>query len=524
MLFKDNAVIHWAIMSLKEDCLQIFFFTMAGNHLTQRLRRLMFQNFLQQELSFFDEKSNSTGALCSKLSGEAALVQGATGQRIGTVVQAFGTVFIALVLALFYEWRVGLVSLCFVPLISIILYKESNMIQQETFGAAKSMQNSSKIAVEAVANIRTVATIGREALFVKEYEDQLRPALLLAKRATHWRGIVFGLARGVYYIIYAASMFYGGHVIVTEGVPYDLVLKAAQALLMGSGSAAEAFAFAPNFQKGINAAGRIIMILNRKSKILDPDQPVIENFRGTGEAKMQSVQFSYPTRPAVEVLKGLDLEIPKGQTVALVGSSGCGKSTVIQLLERFYDADAGLVALDGASVAQLRLAELRRGLGLVQQEPVLFDRTIGENIAYGDNSRTPAQDEIIEAARQANIHNFVMSLPMGYDTNIGSKGTQLSGGQKQRVAIARALVRKPQILLLDEATSALDTESEKIVQEALDVAKEGRTCITIAHRLSTIRDADVICVIHAGRVAERGTHQELIDRKGLYYRLYKQAQ
>ncbi|GBP59395.1 Phosphatidylcholine translocator ABCB4 [Eumeta japonica] len=447
-----------------------------------------------------------------------------TGQRIGTVVRATGTFSLALVLALVYEWRVGLVAMSFVSFLVLIFYKQGKMVQEETFRTAKTMQNSVKIAVEAVTNIRTVASLGREPLFVKEYKEQLRSALILAKHASRWRGIVFGLARGFFNFVQTGAMFYGGHIIVNDDVPYDVVLKAAQALLMGTSSAAQAFAFAPNFQKGINAAGRIVILLNRKPNVVDPAQPAVEEFRGTGEANLQTVQFSYPTRPAVEVLKGLDLKISKGQTVALVGSSGCGKSTVIQLLERYYDPDAGLVTLDGVPLPRLRLAELRRGLGLVQQEPVLFDRTIGENIAYGDNSRTPAQDEIIEVARQANIHNFIMSLPAGYDTNIGSKGTQLSGGQKQRVAIARALVRKPQILLLDEATSALDTESEKVVQAALDVAKEGRTCITIAHRLSTIRDADVICVIHAGRVAEKGTHQELIDRKGLYYRLYKRAQ
>ncbi|GBP59400.1 Multidrug resistance protein 1 [Eumeta japonica] len=585
---------------------QVFFYSVSGDLLTQRLRRLMLHNLLEQELSFFDEKSNSTGALCSKLSGEA-FVQGATGQRIGTVVQAMGTFSLALVLALVYEWRVGLVAMCFVPFLVVILYKQGRMVQEETFGAAKTMQNSSKgalpppsgrlsfcgvagpfdsqgrsrhtdlrlsvtnlcklgnedviYAIQARfdAKIRTTCLkrtgqkhtnccvieikslkhrvsssnllqvalpvvptraplingVFVESRYSKEYEEQLRPALILAAR--HWRHSLRP-SRGFFNFVYAAAMFYG---ITSTKVSHTM---AAQALLMGTSSAAQAFAFAPNFQKGINAAGRIIALLNRKPNIVDPAQPAVEDFRGTGEASLQTVQFSYPTRPTVEVLKGLDLEIPKGQTVALVGSSGCGKSTVIQLLERFYDPSAGLVALNSVPLPRLRIAELRRGLGLVQQEPVLFDRTIGENIAYGDNSRTPAQDEIIEAAKQANIHNFIMSLPTGYETNIGSKGTQLSGGQKQRVAIARALIRKPQILLLDEATSALDTESEKVVQAALDVAKEGRTCVTIAHRLSTIRDADVICVIHAGRVAEKGTHQELIDRKGLYYRLYKRAQ
>jgi ATP-binding cassette subfamily B (MDR/TAP) protein 1 len=232
------------------------------------------------------------------------------------------------------------------------------------------------------------------------------------------------------------------------------------------------------------------------------------------------IYFAYPTRPNVTVLKGLNLSVMKGKTVALVGPSGCGKSTIIQLIERFYDPLEGNLVVDKEDIRNIKLASHRSHLGIVSQEPNLFDRTIGENIAYGDNSRHVEKEEIIEAAKNANIHNFISSLPLGYDTSLGEKGTQLSGGQKQRVAIARALIRNPPLLLLDEATSALDTESEKIVQEALDNAKKGRTCITIAHRLTTIQDADVICVIDKGIVSEMGTHSELIALKGLYYKLH----
>nr|XP_049698231.1 ATP-dependent translocase ABCB1 isoform X1 [Helicoverpa armigera]XP_049698232.1 ATP-dependent translocase ABCB1 isoform X2 [Helicoverpa armigera] len=501
----------------------VFFYGIAGEYLTERLRQMMFKKLLEQEVGFYDDKDNSTGALCARLSGEAATVQGATGQRIGTVVQAVGTFGFALVLSLVYEWRVGLVALTFVPVIVFVLYKQGRMTYKASFGTAKTMEKSSKIAVEAVANVRTVASLGREDTFRREYEKQLNPALQEAIKASHYRGLVFGLSRGIFNFVIAASLYYGGTLIVNEGIPYDVVFKSAQALLMGSSSAAQAFAFAPNFQKGIKAAGRIIMLLNRQSKITDPVRPAVHNFKGTGEASLQNIKFSYPTRPMIQVLKGLQLEIQRGKTLALVGASGCGKSTVIQLLERYYDPDEGIVAQDGVPLPKLRLVDSRRAIGFVQQEPILFDRTIGENIAYGNNEQKVTQDEIIQAAKQANIHNFISSLPLGYDTNIGAKGTQLSGGQKQRVAIARALIRRPKMLLLDEATSALDTESEKVVQEALDAAKAGRTCVMIAHRLSTVRDADVICVIHDGLVAETGTHTELIERKGLYYNLNRRG-
>ncbi|KAL7824409.1 hypothetical protein AOLI_G00329290, partial [Acnodon oligacanthus] len=238
-----------------------------------------------------------------------------------------------------------------------------------------------------------------------------------------------------------------------------------------------------------------------------------------GDIEFRDVHFSYPTRQNVKILQGLNVSVAQGQTLALVGGSGCGKSTSIQLLERFYNPASGQVFADGTDTRTLNLAWLRSQLGLVSQEPILFDCTIAENIQYGDNSRVVSQEEIVEAARNANIHDFILGLPEKYNTRVGDKGTQMSGGQKQRIAIARALVRKPRVLLLDEATSALDTESEKVVQKALDDARQGRTCIVIAHRLTTIQNADIIAVIQNGQVAEQGTHSELMAKQGAYYAL-----
>lgn len=288
---------------------------------------------------------------------------------------------------------------------------------------------------------------------------------------------------------------------------------------MGTATIGNALAFSPNMEKGIKAAHKVMRLLNRIPKIQD-DSSATEKHWSEGNIKYSKIEFAYPTRQSIQVLKGLNLDVLQGKTVALVGPSGCGKSTIIQLIERFYDPLDGVVSLNNENLRNIKLASLRSHLGIVSQEPNLFNRTIGENIAYGDNDREVNKQEIIEAAKNANIHNYITSLPMGYDTKLGEKGTQLSGGQKQRVAIARALVRNPKVLLLDEATSALDTESEKVVQQALDNAKKGRTCITIAHRLSTIQDADVICVIDKGVVAEMGTHHDLIKAKGLYHKLH----
>lgn len=222
----------------------------------------------------------------------------------------------------------------------------------------------------------------------------------------------------------------------------------------------------------------------------------------------------------MKILKSMSFEVASGQTLALVGASGCGKSTVISLLLRFYDPEDGMITIDGFDIRTMNITHLRQNMATVAQEPVLFNCSIRDNIIYG-LKRDISQDKVEKACKQANIHDFISKLRDGYETSVGERGTQLSGGQKQRIAIARALVRDPVILLLDEATSALDTESEKAVQEALDKARAGRTCIVIAHRLSTVINADKIAVIDEGRIVETGTHSELLLKKGYYYRLTK---
>merc|ERR1719402_2204452 len=273
------------------------------------------------------------------------------------------------------------------------------------------------------------------------------------------------------------------------------------------------FAFTADANKALVAAGRVFLLIDRKPLIDVNPSAGLKTNSIDGNIDIKDAEFRYPTRQDAKILNKLKLSIKNGETIALAGESGCGKSTVIQLIQRLYDLTSGSVNLEENNIESLNLPWIRSKMGIVSQEPVLFDRTIAENIKYGDNSREVSMEEVIEAARRANIHNFVTSLPGGYDTRVGSKGTQLSGGQKQRVAIARALVRNPRILLLDEATSALDTESEAVVQEALDKAMEGRTSITIAHRLHTIKNVDVIHCLEAGRVVESGTHAQLLQKR-----------
>ena len=284
-----------------------------------------------------------------------------------------------------------------------------------------------------------------------------------------------------------------------------------------------AFAFTGNLNTALLAAARIFNLLDRKPKI-DPNPNQGDKLdQIEGNVTFTDGDFSYPARKDIRILNKLNLSIKKGQQIALVGESGCGKSTVLQLIQRLYDLSKGDLELEGQNIGRLSVPSVRSKLGIVSQEPVLFDRTIRENIQYGDNERNVSMEEVVEAARKANIHEFVAALPQGYETRVGVHGGQLSGGQKQRVAIARVLTRDPKILLLDEATSALDTESERVVQEALERAQAKRTCITIAHRLTTIKSADRIFVIDCGQVVECGSHGELMQKQGSYFNLWNNS-
>lgn len=289
------------------------------------------------------------------------------------------------------------------------------------------------------------------------------------------------------------------------------------ATIFGAQSAGAIFSFAPDLAKARHAAASLKALFDRKPEIDSWSQDDTKVSSIEGHIEFRDVHFRYPTRPNQPVLRGLNLRVEPGQYVAFVGGSGCGKSTAIALLERFYDPLVGGIYVDGTEISSFNVNEYRSHLALVSQEPTLYRGTIRENVLLGTDRDDILDEEIIRCCKDANIYDFIVSLPSGLDTLVGSKGCMLSGGQKQRVAIARALLRNPKILLLDEATSALDSESEKIVQAALDTAAEGRTTIAVAHRLSTIKKADMIYVFHQGRIIESGRHEELMREKGAYF-------
>ncbi|KAI2799339.1 Pgp-2p [Blomia tropicalis] len=491
--------------------IQTYFYGISSENLTIRLRNDVFRAILRQEIGWFDEKNNSTGALCARLSQDASSVNGATGSRLSVLAQMVSILSAGIVISMYYNWKLGLVVLAFVPILIVGVIVQMRVLMGIHTSKKKVTEEASKIAVEAISNIRTVASLHQELTFWLKYENALSIDFHKSRFEAHIKGITFGLSQGVFNFAYAVALFYGSRLMISDGLEYSNLFKSTEAVIFGTNMIGQA--------KGRMAAISIFRLLDRVPKILVSTIVGNKPKNCTGDIEFREVEFHYPTRPQNKVLKGISFTVNQGQTVALVGSSGCGKSTCTQLLERFYDYDDGEVLLDRNNINDLNIPWLRSNIGIVSQEPILFDKTIKENIEYGDNSRRVDMDEVVRAAQKANIHTFIQSLPEGYDTSVGEKGVQLSGGQKQRIAIARALVRNPRILLLDEATSALDSESEKVVQEALDEARTGRTCIVIAHRLSTIQSVDKIVVIANGLIIEEGNHEQLIESKGVYYQI-----
>ncbi|XP_027205312.1 multi drug resistance 50 [Dermatophagoides pteronyssinus] len=499
---------------------QSYLYGMSSENLTYRMRNDVFRAILSQEVAWFDRPENSTGALCARLSNDTSAIQGATGSRLSVMAQTVSILTAGIILSMFYCWKLSLVMLCFVPVILLSVYFQMRIIMGMNISKRVVSEEATKIAVEAISNIRTVASLHLELTFWINYQTALDVDFRKSRLEPHIKSFTFGFTQMSFNVAYAVALFYGSRLIISNELTYSQLFKSTEAVLFGTNMIGQSVAFSSDYQKGKLAAVAIFRLLDRIPTIMVNSIFGDKPNECHGEMKFKDVEFRYPTRPQVRVLKGISFEVDKGQTIALVGESGCGKSTCTQILERFYDYEQGEVFVDNHNIHQLNIAWLRSQIGIVSQEPMLFDKTIAENIAYGDNSRQVEHSEIVRASQNAYIHDFIKSLPKGYDTSVGDKGAQLSGGQKQRIAIARALVRNPKILLLDEATSALDSESEKAVQKALDEARKGRTCLVIAHRLSTIRDVDKIMVIQNGRIAEQGTHEQLIERRGIYYQMY----
>ncbi|KAK8570318.1 hypothetical protein V6N13_003005 [Hibiscus sabdariffa] len=493
-----------------------YFFSIAGCKLIQRIRSMCFEKVVRMEVGWFDETDNSSGSIGARLSADAATIRGLVGDALAQMVSNLASVIAGLVIAFVASWQLAFIVVGLIPLIGVNGYVQVRFIKGFSADAKMMYEEASQVANDAVGSIRTVASFCAEEKVMKLYRKKCEGPLRTGIRQGLISGAGFGISFFLLFNVYATTFYAGSQLVEHGDATFSDVFQVFFALTMASIGISQSSSLAPDTSKAKSAAASIFAIIDRKSKIDPSDESgtTLENVKG--DIELRHVSFKYPLRPDIQIFRDLNLSIHAGKTVALVGESGSGKSTVISLLQRFYDPDSGRITLDGVEIQTLQLKWLRQQMGLVSQEPVLFNDTIRANIAYGKGGNA-TEAEILAASELANAHKFISSLQQGYDTVVGERGIQLSGGQKQRVAIARAIVKSPKILLLDEATSALDAESERVVQDALDRVMVNRTTVVVAHRLSTIKNADVIAVVKNGVIVEKGKHDTLINIKDGFY-------
>ena len=495
--------------------ISIAMFMWASERQTKRIREQYYLAVLKQEVAFFDQ--HTAGTLATRITSDAQLIQAGIGENLGQMIM-FITLFISgLVLAFVRGWKLALVLLAVLPLLMIAGGFMSFMLANLTKRGQQSYAKAGSVVEEVLGAIRTVAAYGGEKFELERYSAILDETNSQAYQKALYNGAGLGVIMFLVFGTYGLGFWYGAQLVSNGEMTGGTVLNVFFALIIGSTSVGNA---APNIAAFSSARGAMSSVLDvvQRRSLIDPDSEEGRKLdKVNGKVEFRDASFFYPNRPDVQVLKGFSLTVNPGQTVALVGSSGSGKSTIVQLVERFYDPSSGSVFFDGVNVKDLNVRWYRQQVGLVGQEPVLFSGTIRENILNGHPGAT--QEEVERAAKEANAHNFITKLPKQYDTPVGEGGALLSGGQKQRIAIARALCKGAKVLLLDEATAALDSGSERVVQQALDRAAKSHTTVVVAHRLATIKNADLIVVMDKGSIVETGTHQELMDKKGAYFYL-----
>ncbi|EMT73430.1 Leptomycin B resistance protein pmd1 [Fusarium odoratissimum] len=497
----------------------------------QRIREDLFSSIIRQDLAFFDRPENTVGALTSRIDSYAQAIFELMGFTIAIITMALVSVFVCGILSIAFSWKLGLVGVCAgIPPMLIGGYARIRLETKMDADMDANFSRSASLASETVTAIRTVSSLAIEQNVLRRYTSELDTAINRSRSSLFQIMIWFSLTQSIEYLILALGFWYGSKLVSENQITFYQFFVSFMGVYFSGQGAGQMFSFASSFTKANSAANYFFWLRDLEPTI----QETIDNIDnapadGCKSYDLKDLEFSYPLAPNNRVLKGLSLKIEPGQFVAFVGASGCGKSTMVSLLERFYDPTNGKITIDGtSSLADLNPRLYRANVSLVQQEPTLFPTSIRENIvmgvdqAYGDLAEDGVSDKMVEAAcRAANAWDFVSSLPDGLGTPCGTGGSQLSGGQRQRIAIARALIRNPNVILLDEATSALDTESEKVVQAALiEAATSGnRITIAVAHRLSTIFHADCIFVFHHGRIAEAGSHVDLIAQGGLYKKM-----
>ena len=478
------------------------------NGVVRDIRRKIYLKILSLPLPFFSEERK--GDIIARMTGDVQEVEASVMSSLDMFFQSPILILVYLAMMLIMSWEMTLFVFILLPIMGALIGKVGKNLKRHSWEGQTKMGEILALMEETLSGLRVIKAFNAESKMEHRFAEENESYRRIQNRLMRRRSLAHPMSEFLGTIVIVIILWFGGSLVLGENA--SLYIALFYCIINPAKNLTNAYY---SIQKGLAAMDRIDVILAAESSIQEPEQPErLQQF--TGNIEYRHVDFSYNS--SKQVLKDICLTIPKGKTVALVGQSGSGKSTFVDLLPRFYDVTRGAILIDGIDIRRLSFYNLRELMGNVNQDPILFNDTIYNNIAFGVESATPEQVE--QAARIANAHDFIMQTEKGYQTVIGDRGGKLSGGQRQRLSIARAVLKNPPIMILDEATSALDTESEKLVQQALDNLMKNRTSIVIAHRLSTIKNADLICVFHDGQIVERGTHEELLEANGIYTKLY----